>query len=488
MEQREEIIRFTDRWIEEFDIWNLKDISFSRMKKDCEDLGFILNHKKMVEIDQIDDAEELGSLIYTQCENVLNDPERIDEFDLWQWFVEALDRLSRIVHGCFFGIPKTIKIDSAPVFFNRLMTSGDEINQEIEINDSGKAKIIRTIYKEKNQTIEVQELQIDESAAKRLMDAFAKYFSRKHEYEIRAEDVGTWTVEMINTKGHAYSFSGSLVRQFILFEDTDLSDLVRETLGMDDLYVMDSEAFTDPIQSIIVEYVHQIVPDTLSIKTYAEQLIIDRSHETIELTRNDANGNRIQHIYHLKNIVKNVLNWFSDDELFYIDEDTEPVYEDPDETRKYTITLAYKYSGKMIIEGKYYKNGLPDRYEEFAKTMISILEQYGSMEMLDPSLYKRVKKAPQYYTYYGVTFDGSKKIYHYLSGEVTLQKGDMVLVPAGKFDQISMAQVESVEIYRDDEVPYPVSRTKQVIKKCTPEEVEYFTMLSENIRKKKKNR
>ncbi len=89
---------------------------------------------------------------------------------------------------------------------------------------------------------------------------------------------------MINTKGHAYSFSGSLVRQFILFEDTDLSDLVRETLGMDDLYVMDSEAFTDPIQSIIVEYVHQIVPDTLSIKTYAEQLIIDRSHETIELT------------------------------------------------------------------------------------------------------------------------------------------------------------------------------------------------------------
>ncbi len=284
MEQREEIIRFTDRWIEEFDIWNLKDISFSRMKKDCEDLGFILNHKKMVEIDQLDDAEELGSLIYTQCENVLNDPERIDEFDLWQWFVEALDRLSRIVHGCFFGIPKTIKIDSAPVFFNRLMTSGDEINQEIEINDSGKAKIIRTLYKEKNQTIEVQELQIDESAAKRLMDAFAKYFSRKDAYEIRAEDVGTWTVEMINTKGHAYSFSGSLVRQFILFEDTDLSDLVRETLGMDDLYVMDSEAFTDPIQSIIVEYVHQIVPDTLSIKTYAEQLIIDRSHETIELT------------------------------------------------------------------------------------------------------------------------------------------------------------------------------------------------------------
>lgn len=120
--------------------------------------------------------------------------------------------------------------------------------------------------------------------------------------------------------------------------------------------------------------------------------------------------------------------------------------------------------------------------------MISILEQYGSMEMLDPSLYKQVKKAPQYYMYYGVTFDGSKKIYHYLSGEATLQKGDMVLVPAGKFDQISMAQVESVEIYRDDEVPYPVSRTKQVIKKCTPEEVEYFTMLSENVRKKKRNR
>ncbi len=167
---------------------------------------------------------------------------------------------------------------------------------------------------------------------------------------------------------------------------------------------------------------------------------------------------------------------------------TEPVYEDPDETRKYTITFVYKYSGKMIIEGKFYKNGLPDRYAEFAKTMISILEQYGSMEMLDPSLYKQVKKAPQYYMYYGVTFDGSKKIYHYLSGEATLQKGDMVLVPAGKFDQISMAQVESVEIYRDDEVPYPVSRTKQVIKKCTPEEVEYFTMLSENVRKKKRNR
>ncbi|MEY8256690.1 hypothetical protein [uncultured Dubosiella sp.] len=469
-ERKKEVIAFAKKWIEEFDDWDVEDIRFSEMKEDCETLGFSLIDGSLPEIKQIDEIEELEAVIYTQCENMLN-KKTIPEQDLWFWFQDALDCLSRIARGCFFGIPETIKIESSPVFFISESREGRDIYQSIEISSSGKVKIIRTVFKDETDRIKVQDLQLDDIAVQRLMDAFAQYFSHTDRNEVYATDIGTWDVEMINTKGNLYEFHGSLCLQSIKLSDTNFSDLVRETLGIDDLYVLDGN--DDPIRKILIEYWHQSCGDL-----YTEKLTLDRERETIEHIRTDPCGNRIEQKYYLKNIVKNLLNEFCDENLLSIDEEAEPVYEEPEETRNYKITIDHKYSSQSL-EGKFYQNGLPDGYEDFADLVYAILRQHKKMELFDPSKYKEMKTTPKYYEYCAVVFDGNKKSYHYLAGKETLAAGDFVLVPVGRFDQISMAQLEYVEIYREDEVPYPLSKTKRIIKKCTPQEVEYFNHLNE---------
>ena len=59
----------------------------------------------------------------------------------------------------------------------------------------------------------------------------------------------------------------------------------------------------------------------------------------------------------------------------------------------------------------------------------------------------------------GVRFDGSKKIYNYLSDDLTIEKGDYVIVSATN-DKV--VQVVEVGVYTEEELPYPLEKLKKI--------------------------
>lgn len=66
------------------------------------------------------------------------------------------------------------------------------------------------------------------------------------------------------------------------------------------------------------------------------------------------------------------------------------------------------------------------------------------------------------YIYCNVTFDDERS-YYYISEIEDIEPGDLVVVPVGPNNDEKIATVIEVNIYRYDNVPYPVHLTKSII-------------------------
>lgn len=73
------------------------------------------------------------------------------------------------------------------------------------------------------------------------------------------------------------------------------------------------------------------------------------------------------------------------------------------------------------------------------------------------------------YTYCGVTFQNKAHIYSYRTDDASIKVGDTVIVPVGREDIEEEAQVVFVGQYAESAVPYPVEKTKYILRKCDEE-------------------
>ena len=98
-----------------------------------------------------------------------------------------------------------------------------------------------------------------------------------------------------------------MLKDYTLLSDSDLSDLVRDTVGMDDLYVFDGNCKPDLINKITLDY-HRVTkietkpkPEGAKWKyltwDYTEHLIIDRATETLEHIQNIGTGCKVSRKY-----------------------------------------------------------------------------------------------------------------------------------------------------------------------------------------------
>ena len=132
-------------------------------------------------------------------------------------------------------------------------------------------------------------------------------------------------MELTNTDGKIYKFRGSLCADFD-YKGTDLSDLVRETVGIDDLFVFDGNNKPDIITKLILDYhrVTRIKPEekpegaTWEFVTwdYTEHLIIDRETETLEHIQNIGTSCKISHKYEVEGGIESLLENFDAEDLF----------------------------------------------------------------------------------------------------------------------------------------------------------------------------
>jgi len=72
------------------------------------------------------------------------------------------------------------------------------------------------------------------------------------------------------------------------------------------------------------------------------------------------------------------------------------------------------------------------------------------------------------YIYVSVSFKIGSQSYSYRTKDGSIKKGDMVVVPVG--DKEKVGYVTDVNIYKKANVPYPLEKTKLVIRKATKDE------------------
>ena len=76
------------------------------------------------------------------------------------------------------------------------------------------------------------------------------------------------------------------------------------------------------------------------------------------------------------------------------------------------------------------------------------------------------------YTFCSVVFPSSHQPYTYLTGEIEVKIGDTVVVPVGSKDKKAIATVVSISQHMRMTAPYPVEKTKKIIKKVEPTDSE----------------
>ena len=67
-------------------------------------------------------------------------------------------------------------------------------------------------------------------------------------------------------------------------------------------------------------------------------------------------------------------------------------------------------------------------------------------------------------------FNESYKSYYYIADEDNISVDERVIVPVGKDNHHSVAEVVKVEFFAEENVPLPLERTKHIIRKCTDED------------------
>ena len=66
--------------------------------------------------------------------------------------------------------------------------------------------------------------------------------------------------------------------------------------------------------------------------------------------------------------------------------------------------------------------------------------------------------------YCGVEFSDSGRVYHYRTTDTRIKIGDKVIVPVGEDNYAKEVTVKTIEYCRWDDTPYPLEKTKEIIK------------------------
>lgn len=505
MADMKQVHEFAVKWCDKFrdQKTNYIELVDHYLANDCEALGFEMdcghtfsekygdaasdNEALDKIIDDVDDIPLLGSAIYSRWRYFNHwaySGAEILEPKNRAWFILALSRLALLTGDnpfVFQGEPQRIRIVSNNICYGLPPEPEDEVEQHITINAEGRVWFSAYNFGEgfgRYKKARSQIYKIDKAVADKVLNSVASYFSGEYD-ELFATDIGDWVMEITNVDGKVYKFSGSLCADFEV-DGIDLSDLIRDTLGMNDLYVFDGNNKPDRVERITVDYhrITKIKPkQSLSETTeyvswdYTEKLILDRESETLEHIQNIGSGCTVSRKMYVEGGVENLLDDIDAEELFgNIEGNPDDVIENPLETQEYAITIDFKKGPRRVIQGTYDKKALPEAWGDFSDAVWNFIRFYGFGEILDPSVYGKVKRRKQDYIYCSVEFDAGYKSYYYIADDDSIEVGDYVVVPVGKDNHHSIAEVVKVEFFAEEDVPLPIERTKHIIRKCTDDD------------------
>lgn len=358
----------------------------------------------------------------------------------------------------------------------------EEVQQELTINDKGEVCLIgydHVIYKQELEKMRTEEFKISGKKAEKLLAGFTVFFDYK-DIVSKATDFGIWDLEIRGKDGNVSIYTGSLCTR-IDYEGQDLSDLVRDVLGIKDLFVFDGRSKPDLINRITLDYLRTTIIEPsyeweyeevdeeeregLTWK-YSERLIIDRRSDTLEHIQQITSGRKVTRKIEFEEMVKTLLDSFDPVTLFScIEGNPEDIIDTLDVEKDYIITIDCKNGTSRTICGSFDKKGLPDDFGDFIEKVIDLMYYYGFGEIFSKSNYNRVIRRKSDYIYCSVSFSGGYKTYYYITDDDSIEVGDLVIVPAGRDNHETVVEVEEIEYFSEEDVPLPIEKTKRIIRK-----------------------
>ena len=295
-----------------------------------------------------------------------------------------------------------------------------------------------------------------------ILDAIAQEFS---DYVTNHGTPDNWYLTITDNDDRQFIWSGLSDQKGL----SHLSDYIRDLLDDNSLFLFDGNP--DRIDRIEIAYQRQTtipVPPEWHmdhvIWDYHEQLIIDRSSETIEYSRFIAEETDICTRYHIVGGISDFLDDF-DTDLFSRTEGNPPdVYENPMESSTYQIKLFTKNEGERDLSGSFDKKGLPMDFPDFMDDLSAFLDFYGHGEMFDDLAYNHIRRRQNELIFCRVEFENNGPAYWYLSDTDTCRPMDLVVVPAGEDNQKTVGRIVSIEYHTKDNAPYPVDQIKKIIR------------------------
>lgn len=435
-------------------------------------------------IDSVDDAHFLGTAIFSMWRYITHwsySGHPLDK-EYRPWFISAFGRLMTITAEdktppfVFFGNVKKIKIHSNNICYGYCPKTGDEVEQHLTITEDGRVWITRYVIAEDlnfadYKKIEQKQFKIEPEKAKFLLSKFTKYF--RDEYELSfATDVGMFEMWIDDDEGKKAYFVGPLISEFEV-DGYDLSQLVRDTLDDQSLFVFDDNAY-EKIKRITIDYkfTSVIIPadnsDDITWE-YSDHLVIDRETETIEDVLKLAEQCDVTRKYHVAEGVTSFLDDLDIEGLFTeFNEPEEDVLPSPEGTAVYEVKVEFHRQEPRIISGTYDKQGLPKDWPEFIEDLYRFISFYGFGEMFDEKQYTKTYRKKNDYIFLSVKFGDYGKPYYYLTNDDTIQVGDQVEVPVGTDGTERIVTVSKKEYFSEDKLPMPIEKVKSILGRFIP--------------------
>ena len=444
-------------------------LQFFTHEQDHIDTSVIDNYDHMEEvIEDIQDQDYLLTLITLQWRSLYLLGHTMDRSK--DWFLLAFERLVFLNRKNIFyfrGVPQKVTLIS---YHKNVFLIDRDIKQIVTLHSNGYVKAVNYILDENgNEKIskETEEF-LNVSVMSDLLEDLAKTF---HDYddELTTDD-GQWNLSIENHLGIEYEYYGPFVKT-THHELKELSEVLRELLDDDSLYIFDGEPLRDRMERIQIDY-HRHTELHLprfenSQKTvdlhFQEHIMIDRETETLEWTYQISPQCHICHSYHIQDGISYLLDQCSAFDFHDKEELLDDVI-DSHESKDYVITINYKYQQQTQITGSFDSQDLPKDYVYFAKLIQEFIEFYGFGEMLNPYVYSQLRHTKGDHIYCKVVFEQSAKTYYYLTDDESICVGDYVIVPVGKDNHEEVVQVVDIEYYQED-TPFPLEKTKKIIAK-----------------------
>lgn len=364
------------------------------------------------------------------------------------------------------------------LYFCPPMDFKGECEQHITINDKGrvwfKAKgHVNCEFKETRK----KNFSVDKKGVDFLFRLIERFFTGRGR-EPLIDDGDMLFVELTNTDGEIYQYVESLSGEFSV-DDISLSDVMRDVLGMKDIFAFDGNARFHVIDKITLDFtrVKSFIPENMPkginapkvTWEYKEQVVIDRKKQSLSQYVVIGSGCKIAHEYEVQGGINELLDSLDGDELFQ-DVPVTPsnVINNPDDISLYRINVEYENATPYMVEGVFDKYGLPADYDMFVKSLLNFMGFYnfGLGETLLRLNYDRKRRCEGEYIYLTVIFENNGKPYFYLTDDDSIDINDFLLVEAGSDNHKAIVKVVGVDYYKKEEVPYPVDKTRKILRRA----------------------